>query len=166
MTHVIGLPDTISSALVDAAECDERVRYVPVTREGEAFALAAGLWVGAAEPVVVIQNTGLLESGDSLRGTAMRMGVPLLCLITYRGYRKMTAAGLEPGFDASLKRSSLVRPDVDSIALLTEPTLTTWGVPTAIMDALEDLPVVIEMWQRARRDSRPVAVLLRQRLRS
>ncbi len=95
----------------------------------------------------------------------MRLGIPLLCLITYRGYRKMTAAGLEPGFD-TLERSSLVRPDVDSIALLTEPTLTTWGVPTAIMDALEDLPVVIEMWQRARRDSRPVAVLLRQRLRS
>ena len=165
MTHVIGLPDTISSALIDAAESDERVRYVAVTREGEAFALAAGLWVGGAEPVVVIQNTGLLESGDSLRGTAMRMGVPLLCLITYRGYRKMTAAGLEPGFDA-LKRSSLVRPDVDSIALLTEPTLKTWGVPTAFMDSHDDLPVVIEMWQRARRDSRPVAVLLRQRLRS
>ena len=79
MTHLIGLPDTISSALVDAVECHEDVRYVPVTREGEAFAVAAGLWVGGAEPVVVIQNTGLLESGDSLRGTAVRMACAWPC---------------------------------------------------------------------------------------
>ncbi len=164
MTHLVGLPDTISSALVDAVECHEDVRYIPVTREGEAFAVAAGLWVGGAEPVVVIQNTGLLESGDSLRGTAVRMGVPLLCLITYRGYGKMTAAGLGPRSDA-LERSALVRPDVDSTALLTEPTLRTWEVPTAFVDSREDLPTVIKMWERARLDSRPVAVLLRQRLR-
>ena len=169
MTHLIGLPDTISSALVDAVECHEDVRYVPVTREGEAFAVAAGLWVGGAEPVVVVQNTGLLESGDSLRGTAVRMGVPLLCLITYRGYGTMTAAGLEPGLEPrtdALERSALVSPDVDSTALLTEPTLRTWEVPTAFVDSREDLPTVIQMWERARLDSRPVVILLRQRLRS
>ncbi len=66
MTHLVGLPDTIWSALIDATEAHSGTRYVPVTREGEAFALAAGLWVGGAEPVVVVQNTGLLESGDSL----------------------------------------------------------------------------------------------------
>ena len=165
MTHLVGLPDTISSALIDAVERDDGVRYIPVTREGEAFALAAGLWVGGADPVVVIQNTGLLESGDSLRGTIIRMGVPLLCLITYRGYGKMAAAGLEPSFD-SLERSSLVRPDVDSTALLTEPTLKTWGVPTAFLDSHEDLPTVTEIWDQARRDSRPVALLLRKKLQS
>jgi sulfopyruvate decarboxylase TPP-binding subunit len=167
MTHLVGLPDTISSALVDAVECHEDVRYVPVTREGEAFAVAAGLWVGGAEPVVVIQNTGLLESGDSLRGTAVRMGVPLLCLITYRGYATMAAAGLEPGLEprsGALEQSALVRPDVDTTALLTEPTLRSWEIPTAFVDSREDLPTVIKMWERARLDSRPVAVLLRQRL--
>ena len=163
MTHLIGLPDTISSALVDAVECHEDVRYVPVTREGEAFAVAAGLWVGGAEPVVVIQNTGLLESGDSLRGTAVRMGVPLLCLITYRGYGTMAAVGLEPRSDA-LERSALVRLDVDTTALLTEPTLRSWEIPTAFVDSREDLPTVIKMWERARLDSRPMVVLLRQRL--
>ena len=165
MTHLVGLPDTISSALIDAVERDDGVRYIPVTREGEAFALSAGLWVGGADPVVVIQNTGLLESGDSLRGTIIRMGVPLLCLITYRGYGKMTAAGLEPSFDA-VERSSLVRPDVDSIARLTEPTLKAWGVPTAFLDSHEDLPTVTEIWDQARRDSRPVALLLRKKLQS
>ena len=163
MTHLVGLPDTISSSLVDAAEADPATGYVPVTREGEAFAVAAGLWIGGGEPVVIVQNTGLLESGDSLRGTVARMGVPVLCLVTYRGHRKMTAAGMGPAFDPP-DRANLVRPDVDSTALLTEPTLRTWGVPTLIMASDEDVAGVIDLWARARRESRPVVALLRERL--
>ena len=163
MTHLVGLPDTISSALVDAAEKNPGTRYVPVTREGEAFALAAGLWMGGGEPVVVVQNTGLLESGDSLRGTLTRMGAPVLCLVTYRGHRKMQAAGLGPAFDPP-DRASLVRPDVDSTALLTEPTLRTWGIPNLIMASDDDVPHVVDLWTTACRESRPVVALLRERL--
>ena len=36
---------------------------IPVCREGEAMAVAAGLWVGGAKPVILIQNTGLLNLG-------------------------------------------------------------------------------------------------------
>lgn len=96
-THLLGIPDNGTAPLFD------RRRTVPhglttltVTREGEAFAIASGLWLGGARPVVVIQNTGLLESGDALRGTAVRMGVPLLCLIGYRGRASMDRAGEEP----------------------------------------------------------------------
>ena len=163
MTHLVGLPDSISSGLVDAAESSPATRYVPVTREGEAFALAAGLWVGGGEPVVVVQNTGLLESGDSLRGTVVRMGAPVLCLVTYRGHRKMTAAGLGPAFDPP-DRDTLVRPDVDSTPLLTEPTLETWGIPSVIVDSDDDVEDVIALWARARRESRPVVALLRERV--
>ena len=45
---------------------------VRVCREGEAWAIAAGLWIGGARPLVVIQNTGLFESGDSLRNALLR----------------------------------------------------------------------------------------------
>jgi len=86
---------------------------VTVTREGEAFAVASGLWLGGAHPVVLIQNTGLLESGDSLRGTAMRMGVPLLCLVTYRGYHKL------PKQDEL--QDVMTRADVDSVNVTVAP---------------------------------------------
>ncbi len=163
MTHLVGLPDTISSALVDAAQRNSATRYLPVTREGEAFALAAGLWIGGAEPVVVVQNTGLLESGDSIRGTLTRMGAPVLCLVTYRGHRKMIEAGLEPSSDLP-DRAALVRPDVDSIPLLTEPTLRTWGIPTLVVTSDDEVSGVCDLWADARRDSRPVVALLRERL--
>jgi len=33
-----------------------------------ARSVAAGLFVGGKTPIILIQNTGMLESGDSLRG--------------------------------------------------------------------------------------------------
>ena len=94
ITHVVGLPDSISGPLFDAVDKHPAMRLVTVTREGEAFAIACGLWIGGAHPLVVIQNTGFLESGDSLRGTAQRMAAPIPVLITGRGYGKMRAAGV------------------------------------------------------------------------
>ena len=93
ITHVVGLPYNTSAPLFDALSDHLWIRLVTVTREGEAFAIASGLWLGGASPLVVIQNTGLLESGDSLRGTATRMGAPIPILITGRGYSKMKEAG-------------------------------------------------------------------------
>jgi sulfopyruvate decarboxylase TPP-binding subunit len=126
VTHVLGIPDNTSGPLFDALS-GHRIRLVIVTREGEAFAMASGLWLGGARPLVVVQNTGLLEAGDALRGTAMRMGAPLPFVVTGRGFAKMRAAGLGPGTPRS--RDLMTRADVDSVALLTEPTLDAWGVP-------------------------------------
>src|SRR5215217_2400608 len=86
ITHVVALPDNTSKALLEALSGQGEIRVVSVTREGEAWAVAAGLWMGGGSPAVLMQNTGFLESGDALRGTAMRMRIPLLCLLTYRGY--------------------------------------------------------------------------------
>ncbi len=156
VTHVVTLPDNASAALVTCLESSPRPRLVWVTREGEAFALAAGLWAGGATPVVLIQNTGLLESGDALRGTAMRMRVPLVCLVTYRGYASLRAVSPSAVADGAL----LGRPDVDSVAVLTEPTLRAWGVPYTFLDDDGDLPRLTEGFADAARLEQPVALLL------
>ncbi|MDH5759751.1 MAG: thiamine pyrophosphate-binding protein [Gemmatimonadota bacterium] len=126
-SHVVGIPDNSSAGLFDALAGHSAIALVRVSREGEAMAVAAGLWLGGARPLVVIQNTGLLESGDALRGTLARMAAPVPILVTARGYGKMSAAGLIPA--PRPPRDLLVRPDVDSVALLTEPTLDAWGIP-------------------------------------
>ncbi|HAC05532.1 MAG TPA: phosphonopyruvate decarboxylase, partial [Gemmatimonadetes bacterium] len=46
ITHVVGLPDNTSAPLFDALQSHPSVRLVTVTREGEAFAIASGLWLG------------------------------------------------------------------------------------------------------------------------
>jgi hypothetical protein len=155
VTDAVGLPDSVTAPLMARFEEHPGTRWIPVTREGEAFALASGLWVGGRTPIVVIQNTGLLESGDSLRGVAVRGGVPLLCVVTYRGRAGMLASGWETA--TPLDRFWLTRADVDSTALLTEPTLRAWGVPYRLYGTAADFDAA---WRIASEEQRPVVLLI------
>ncbi len=159
VTHVIGLPDNSSARLLALLSEDRDIRFIPVTREGEAFAIAAGLWVGGCVPVVVVQNTGFLESGDGFRGTITRMRVPLVCLITYRGYAKMVAWRSEAGA-AELDAEVLSRQQLDSAALVTEPTLMAWGMPYDFLQADEDVARISSVFQAADEHQQPFAILI------
>ncbi len=159
ITHVAGIPDNTSAPLFDALADHPAIHLVTVSREGEAFALASGVWLGGGRPLVVVQNTGLLESGDALRGTAVRMGVPLPVLITGRGYARLAAAGVDPR--APPEGELLRRPDVDSVALLTEPTLDAWGIPWTRCDDGTQAPARLAGTVRmARTQETPVALIL------
>ncbi|MBM3789442.1 MAG: hypothetical protein FJW35_03720 [Acidobacteria bacterium] len=159
VTHVVGLPDNSSGLFFSLLDRQADIRRVGVTREGEAFALASGLWIGGRRPAVLIQNTGLLESGDGYRGTALRMRIPLLCLITCRGYARLERSGIDrdPG---SWHADLLSRPDLDSVALFTEPTLRSWGLPFDFLRGDADIAKISLAQERADRESRPVALLL------
>jgi sulfopyruvate decarboxylase TPP-binding subunit len=161
VTHVVGLPDNTSKALFELLHAEPGPRVLTVTREGEAFAVASGLWAGGARPVVLIQNTGLLESGDALRGTAMRMRIPLVCLVTYRGYAKLAALRqTAAGGPKQLDGVWLSRPDLDSTALVTEPTLAAWGLPFDFLHEDSDLAKLTAAFDGARRLEQPVALLI------
>ena len=159
VTHVVAIPDNTSAPLLDAVQAHEGLELIMGTREGEVVALASGLWLGGARPLVLIQNTGFLESGDGLRGTASRMGAPILLLITCRGFEKSRKAGREPGAD-EVTRDVLVRPDLDSVAEMTHATLRAWGIPFFTLRNPLDLEPIREGWNRAQDEERPVAVLL------
>jgi sulfopyruvate decarboxylase TPP-binding subunit len=178
VTHVVTVPDNTSAPILSALEVMASAdtegrdaddgkpegelpvpRLLMATREGEAMGIASGLWLGGSDPVVLIQNTGLLEAGDGLRGTAARMGVPLVLLITARGYAKARKAGV-PVEDGITGRDILVREDLDSVAHMTESTLRAWGIPFLLLRDSGDLSPVKEAFARARAEKRPVAVLM------
>ncbi|MBI3946372.1 MAG: hypothetical protein HY321_10675 [Armatimonadetes bacterium] len=148
VTHAVGLTDNIQRTLFLALEGDPRIRLVTVCREGEAFGVAAGLWVGGARPVVLLQNTGFLEAGDALRGTAINMAVPLVMLIGFRGRRS-----LAPGAGR-----------VDTAATFLEPTLRAWGVAYDTLAGPEDLPLLERAFAASERESRPRALLIPEAL--
>ena len=162
-THLVGVPDNGSAALFALAADHPTINLLTATREGEAISIASGLWLGGRSPTVTIQNTGLLESGDGLRGTAYRMGVPLLMLVGVRGHAKMVAHNEEIEAErraGGLSAEMLQRPDVDSVALVTEATLEAWAVPFWVYRSDADATVIGEAWAHAQRHRQPVAVLV------
>ena len=140
VTHIAWLPDTETRFMYDAMSAEESFSLIPVCREGETIAIAAGLWVGGQRPVVLIQNTGLFESGDSLRGIALEIGMPLVLLIGYRGWT----------------RHGVIR---DNPATYTEPFLHAWGIPFYLVEMDDDIPRISVAFRQAAEESRPVAVL-------
>jgi sulfopyruvate decarboxylase subunit alpha len=141
VTHVVWLPDSETNWLFRLMQADSSLRLVGVTREGLAFATAAGIWAGGGRPVAMIQNTGLMESGDSLRGWVLGLGVPLVMLVGYRGYT--------PGGGGA-----------DTAAHYTEPFLDAFAVRRHLVESDADAPRISAAFEEAERTRRPVAVLI------
>jgi sulfopyruvate decarboxylase TPP-binding subunit len=144
VTHVVGLPDNGSAAVYDILQDDPDIDLISVCREGEAFAIAAGLYVGGKRPVVLIQCTGFFESGDAIRGTVVNAKIPLVALIGYRGYHKMSQADKW----------------VDTAAKFFEPTLKAWNIPYYIMETDDDIKYISEAFKQAEATSMPTATLI------
>jgi sulfopyruvate decarboxylase TPP-binding subunit len=141
VTHIVWLPDSETGYMYQAM-LESELTLVPVCREGESIAVAAGLIMGGKRPVVLIQSTGFYESGDSIRGLALDLHLPLLFMIGYRGY---------------LGRG---RPPADSAARFLEPILDTWGIPHYTVESDATCHYISEAYEQAAAQSHPMAVLM------
>lgn len=142
VSHVVMLPDsTLGQWESEIADC-ESLHLVRVCREGEAWAVAAGLYVGGAAPLVMIQCTGLFESGDSLRNALFDYQLPLFALIGYRSYLNQDAI---PG---------------DTCLTYTEPILEAWKIDYRLIDRPEKLAQIAEHYRACRERGRPGVALI------
>ncbi len=114
VTHVVWLPDSALGVWEAALEAAPHLTLVRVCRESEAWAIAAGLHIGGKSPLVMIQNTGLFDSGDALRNVLFDLGIPLYAMIGYRSY--------------------LVENSPDTAKKFTEPVLKAWGIDYLLID--------------------------------
>lgn len=141
ITHIVWLPDSEARFMYDAMISQQDITLISVCREGEAIAIAAGILLGGKKPVVLHQNTGLFESGDSIRGLGLGLQLPLLILIGYRGWRRDT-------------------PITDSAAIFTEPILDTWGIKHYLVETDEDVEKISTGYKETHETKRPVAILI------
>lgn len=139
ITHVVYLPSTEDAFLYDSLMAEPSITMVPVSREGESMAVAAGLWVGGKEPAILIQNTGFFESGDSIRGVVQTGKFPLLMIVGYRGW------------DSEGK---------DLAAVYIEPVLKAYDIPYTILEGDGSMDRLVKAHQQAHQESRAVAALL------
>jgi sulfopyruvate decarboxylase TPP-binding subunit len=141
VTHVIWLVDTESRFMYDALVADQGLTIVPICREGEAMGIALGLMIGGKKPIVVIQNTGFFESGDSVRGLVLDLKMPLVMMVGYRGFHRG-------------------QPITDSAATYLEPTLKAWDMPYHLVETDDDLPRLSQAFREAAASEHAVAVLI------
>ncbi len=111
ITHVIWVPDSTTGPWEPALMSATKLKLVRVCREGEAWPLAAGLFMGGQRPLVLMQTTGLFESGDALRNVLFDLQLPIFAIIGVR--------------------NALVADSRDSAKTFAEPILKAWGIDCA-----------------------------------
>ena len=141
ITHVVMVPDSTLGQWQSAIEASD-IHLVRVCREGEAWQVAAGLYLGGAEPLVVIQCTGLFESGDGLRNAIHDWQLPLRCVIGYRSYLNQETL---PG---------------DTCLMFTEPILDAWKIPYRLIIDPGQMEQIVEHWEACRAAGAPGAALI------
>lgn len=142
VTHVIWIPDTELGAWEPALTAS-KLPLLRVCREGEAFALAAGLLIGGKKPVVLIQCTGLFEAGDALRNVIYDLQLPIFLVVGVRNYYNHQAGTTN-----------------DSCPVFTEPILKAWKVPYLLLDKRHDGRDLAAAYRQAQTDKRAFAVLV------
>lgn len=142
VTHVVWVPDSTLGQWEQALRSSSQIELITVCREGEAWAVAGGLYLGGANPLVMIQCTGLFESGDSLRNMLFDYRLPLFAFVGYRSY---------------LNESTLPG---DTARIFAEPILKAWGLDYRLIDAPEKLGLIKEHYAACREAGRPGVALI------
>jgi sulfopyruvate decarboxylase TPP-binding subunit len=144
VSHILSVPDTHQKTLLALLMADAELNTITLASEDEALCVNAGLWIGGAEPLVVIQNVGLFAAMNALRGVAMDMKVPTCMLVG------------QFGRDVSKP----VEDNASSGVRLIEPVLETMGVTFYRLDHESDLGVLRKAFDESRSGRKPVVVLI------
>ncbi len=83
--HVLYLPSSTLASIIDHAAQMPGVRAFPTTREDEAVGIGAGLALGGARPVLIIQDNGLGNALTALTTFPQAYHIPLLLIVSMRG---------------------------------------------------------------------------------
>jgi len=143
ITHVIWVPDSDLGTWEQALTGPDGLPLIRVCREGEAFAVAAGLYLGGKKPVVVMQCTGLFEAGDALRNFLHDLQLPLFLIIGVRGYNLF-----------------LEGKTMDTCPVFAEPILRAWKVPFVLLDRRHSAEDLAQAYRQSQKDQRCGAALI------
>jgi sulfopyruvate decarboxylase subunit alpha len=142
VSHVVTVPDSTIGPWQSAIEQRGRARIVRVCREGEAWQVAAGLHLGGKTPLVLIQCTGLFESGDAIRNALHDWKLPLFSIIGYRSYLNQDTL---PG---------------DTCLVFTEPVLDTWRIDYRLISSPSQFGEIAEHYDACKAAAKPGAILI------
>lgn len=142
ITHFVWIPDSTIGIWHETLAATRSLRVIQPAREGEAIAIAAGLWLGRARPIVAMQCTGLFEAGDALRNAVHDLRAPLFFFVGCRSYF------------AQRSESS------DTAPVFAEPILRAWSLDYALVKSPQSARALSQAYQSAQHSGKAYAVLI------
>jgi sulfopyruvate decarboxylase TPP-binding subunit len=143
VTHVVWIPDSELGTWETALTSTPGLSLIRVCREGEAFGVAAGLYLGGARPILLLQCTGLFEAGDALRNVIHDLKLPLFLVIGVRSYYAHRQGK-----------------GTDTCPLFTEPIVRAWQIPYTVFEERHTAADLAAAYRQAQAERRAGAVLL------
>ena len=141
VSHVVWLPDSETNWLYLLMKAEPSLTLVGVSREGHACSIAAGIAAGGRTPMILIQNTGMMEAGDSIRGWLLGLKIPVVLMVGYRGW---TRHGV----------------NADTAATFTERFLMAFNLSYYLVESDADSSRISVAFEEAARTRKPVVVLV------
>lgn len=140
---VVTLPDDATQSLFRVLAEDKDIRMVQVCREEEGALICTGLHFGGKGSVLFMQNAGIFNCVNELRGVVLDLRVPLLMLVGYAGHLN------NPGPLSQISK-----------AQLTEPILRAMRIPYYVIEEADDVPKISMAHSYSRLWLGPVAILI------
>lgn len=81
-----GVPCSLLSGLIASLETNPDAEYIPSVREDVAVGLCAGVYMAGRFPVALMQNSGLGYCLNALTSLNLIYQLPLLIIMSWRGF--------------------------------------------------------------------------------
>ena len=137
----LSVPCKLLANMIKILEKDKDVYYSAIPREEEGMGICAGAYLGNKLPCVMMQNTGIGNSVNSIVSLLQLYQMPVVFLISYRG-----TSGETVGAQAGM-------------ASVTEEILNTLRIPMLHCKTEKDLDKVSIFTNHAKVIESPVAIL-------
>ena len=142
---VVALPDrTTSEHLLKPILADRDFRVVQVCKEDEGISVCSGLYATGQRALLLMQQTGLLDSVNALRGIAVEGQNPVCMMVGL--------LGKEPGVAPAKSTRYGVR--------IVEPILDAMGIAHHWIEEPGDVKQIVPAVEQAYARSAPVALLI------
>ena len=137
----LSVPCKLLANIINILEEDNEIYYSAIPREEEGMGICAGAYLGNKLPCILMQNTGIGNSVNSIVSLLQLYHMPVVFLISYRG---------TPGEPVGAQ---------GGMAKITEEILQTLRIPILHCSEEKDLEKVSTIVSHAKVIESPVAIL-------
>ena len=137
----LSVPCKLLANMITILEADKDIYYSAIPREEEGMGICAGAYLGNKLPCIMMQNTGIGNSVNSIVSLLQLYQIPVIFLISYRG-----TSGEQIGAQAGM-------------ASITEEILNVLRIPILNCSSKESLNKIPTFTTHAKIIESPVAIL-------